>query len=47
MGPLVIARTSLPTVDVARAAQVMRIVGTLVFMVFLASFVIRVLTFLL
>jgi len=47
MGPLVITRTSLPTVDVAKAAQVMRMVGTLVFVVFVASFAIRVLTFLL
>jgi hypothetical protein len=43
----VITRTSLPTVDVAKAAQVMRMVGTLVFVVFVASFAIRVLTFLL
>lgn len=47
MGPLVITRTSLPTVDVAKAVQVMRMVGTLVFVVFLASFAIRVLSFLL
>lgn len=47
MPPLVITRASLPTVDVAKAVQVMRMVGTLVLVVFLASFAIRVLAFLL
>ena len=47
MGPLVITRAPVPTLDVAKAVQVMRMVGTLVLVVFLASFVIRVLAFLL
>lgn len=42
-----VSRSALPTVDVAKAVQVLRMVGLLVFVIFLASLTIRVLALLL